>query len=270
MTRLKTEWIEYMLEGMDEYNRQLKARTDMNLAELIKTTFHMKDEAFEQAKAVNKIAVIPITQGEGIIGSFSESVAAILESMGFEALVMEHTDIDGIYEASERGCDLLFFADDVRYLALNIKSGKVSDNNYATALGFIQGLQALMNKHGKDIHQEKILLIGYGIVGREAEKILAKEKIDFDIFDKDDTAIKGLPYPVLTERNQIKNYPYILDFTNEGEWLKKEFLHADLLYASPGVPYSMDEEAKTCFEERSIHDNLEIGTAVMLGQILAD
>ncbi|MGF6375870.1 pyrrolysine biosynthesis protein PylD [Clostridiales Family XIII bacterium PM5-7] len=268
MTRLKTEWIEYMLDGMDEYNRNLQAKTGMNLGGLIQTTFSIGDEAFEQKKQENKIAVVPITQGEGIIGNFSESIAAILQSIGFDAQVTAHTDVDGIYDARLAERNILFFADDIRYLALNVKTGVASDNNYATALGFIQVLSAMMQKQGKDISKETILQIGYGIVGKEAEKLLLEKHINFAIYDKDRQIIEGLPYQKLTSVDEIKQYHYILDFTNEGGWLTKEDLNPNTLYASPGVPYSMNEAAENCFEDRAIHDNLEIGTAIMLGQTI--
>ena len=69
-------------------------------------------------------------------------------------------------------------------------------------------------------------------------------------------------------RDEIRNFKYILDFTNEGGWLRREDLADDVLYVSPGVPYSMDEEAARYHENRAVHDNLEIGTAVMLAQCL--
>jgi len=268
MTRLKTEWITYMLDGMDAYNRQLAEKTGYDLAGLMQETFDLSDEELAEARSQKKIAVVPITQGEGIIGSFSESVAAIVKSMGFTADVMEHTDVDGIYDASRQGYDILFFADDVRYLALNIKTGKSSDNNYATALGFIQALRGLMKKHGKDLRKEKILQIGYGIVGKEAASLLRDMGVSFDLYDKDAAVMVGVKEHTVDTQDAIKQYGYILDFTNEGDWLKKADLAEDVLYASPGVPYSMDDEAAECFEDRAIHDNLEIGTAIMLGQVL--
>lgn len=268
MTRLKTEWITYMLDGMEVYNRQLAEKTGFDLAGLMQETFAITDAELAEARAAKKIAVVPITQGEGIIGSFSESVAAIVKSMGFNADVMEHTDVDGIYDASRMGYDILFFADDIRYLALNIKTGNCSDNNYATALGFIQALRALMKKHGKDLCKEKILQIGYGIVGKEAANLLRGMGADFDLYDKDQTILAGALEYTIDGQDAIKTYNYILDFTNEGDWLKKADLAEDVLYASPGVPYSMDSEAADCFEDRAIHDNLEIGTAIMLGQVL--
>lgn len=268
MTRLKTEWVEYMIDGMTSYNQVLKQKIGVDLAGLAMRTFHMSGADFDRARNCNRVAVVPITQGEGIIGSFSESVAAIVESMGFRVDVMPHTDVDGIYDGYQRGCNLFFFADDIRYLALNTKTNKASDNNYATALGFIEVLTALMERHGKDIAKEKILQIGHGIVGREAVQILKQRGVDFDIYDKDPQALAGLSHKKLTGKEEIKDYRYILDFTNEGGWLKDAYLADAILYASPGVPYSMDEVAESRFEDRAVHDNLEIVTAIMLGEAL--
>lgn len=268
MTRLKTEWITYMLDGMALYNRQLEEKTGFDLAGLMQETFGMSDEALAAARKSKKVAVVPITQGEGIIGSFSESVAAIVASMGFQADVMPHTDVDGIYDASCGGYDVLFFADDARYLALQIKTGSYADNNYATALGFIKVLQAMMKKHGKDLCKERILQIGYGIVGKEAAKLLRGMGVSFDLYDKDASAVADVLEHTVSGQEDIRKYAYILDFTNEGDWLKKADLAESVLYASPGVPYSMDQEAAACFEETAVHDNLEIGTAIMLGQVL--
>lgn len=268
MTRLRTEWITYMLDGMEDYNRDLKEKTGMDLCMLAADLFDASEETVREAQENCRVAVIPITQGEGIIGSFSESVAAIVRSMGFTAEVMEHTDVDGIYEAVCGGFSLLFFADDIRYLALNIRENRCSDNNYATALGFIRVLCAMMKKAGKDPYSEEILQIGYGIVGKEAARILDRLGIRFVLYDKDPAAVEKFDGTLLRDRNGIKDYSFILDFTNEGGWLRREDLREGVLYASPGVPYSMDEDAADFFEKSSVHDNLEIGTAVMLGQSL--
>lgn len=268
MTRLRTEWITYMLDGMDDYNRSLAARTGMDLAGLVMETFGVSKADFDAARSSVRVAVVPVTQGEGIIGSFAQSVAAIILSMGFQADVMEHTDVDGIYDASRGGYQVLFLADDIRYLALNIRSGLYSDNNYATALGFIRALFAMMRKAGKDPMSEKILQIGYGIVGKESAKILTAAGVDFDLYDKDRSAVSDFSGKILSGKNEISAYQYILDFTNEGGWLRREDLREDVLYASPGVPYSIEEDAAASFEERAVHDNLEIGTAIMLGESL--
>ena len=41
MTRLKTEWIDHMPDGMEEYNRMLKERTGLDLSGLVMQAYGM-------------------------------------------------------------------------------------------------------------------------------------------------------------------------------------------------------------------------------------
>ena len=276
MTRLKTQWIEHMVNGMQEYNRQLESKCGMDLRHLVQSVFLVNDEAYEEAVSRTLVSCIPITQGQGIIGSFSQSIAAIVNSMGFTAWAEEKTDVDGIYSASLKNANLYFMADDVRYLAVNPEKNRVSDNNYATALGFICVLRQMMMRKGFDISKEKILVIGIGTVGKEACRILENHDIDFDIYDINkgaydnlkDVELDSSKYVKLSGKQEIKNYRFILDYTNIGGWMEKDDLAADTLYASPGVPLSLTEEAAEYLGKDAVYDNLEIGTAMMLGQTL--
>ena len=126
----------------------------------------------------------------------------------------------------------------------------------------------MMKKAGRDPYREQILQIGYGIVGKESAKILERMGISFVVYDKNPETVKDFKGALLKDKEQMKNYSFVLDFTNEGGWLCREDLQEGVLYASPGVPYSMNEETADFFEASSVHDNLEIGTAVMLGQSL--
>ena len=273
MTRLKTEWIDYMLDGMNDYNSSLKAKTGFDLAGLTMDTFGISKEKYDRLTGSLLVAAVPVTQGEGIISSFSESVAAIIKSMGFRTYVSEDTDVEGIYGSILMDADVVYMADDPRYLAFSRDNGSFGENNYATALGFIMVLRAMMKKAGLDISKEKILVIGNGLVGEEAVQILLNHGIDFDMYDKDPKAVEAFrdldtgKY-VLSSPEEIKDYRFILDFTNEGGWLKDEMLGTDVIYASPGVPLSLDEKAAERLQNTAVYDNLEIGTAMMLGEIL--
>ena len=273
MTRLKTEWIDYMLDGMNEYNAQLKLKTGFDLKELVMNTFGISKERYNRYASGILVAAVPVTQGEGIIGSFSESVAAIVKSMGFHTCVPEETDVDGIYSAVLMDADVIYMADDTRYLAFSRDNGSFGENDYATALGYIMVLRAMMRKAGTDISKEKVLVIGNGRVGEEAVQILLNHEVDFDMYDKDPKAVEAFrdletgKY-VLAGPEEIKNYRFILDYTNEGEWLKDEYLAEDVIYASPGIPLSLDEKAAERLQNTAVYDNLEIGTAMMLGEIL--
>ena len=273
MTRLKTEWIDYMLDGMNDYNSSLKAKTGFDLAGLTMDTFGISKEKYDRLTGSLLVAAVPVTQGEGIISSFSESVAAIIKSMGFRTYVSEDTDVEGIYGSILMDADVIYMADDTRYLAFSRDNGSFGENNYATALGFIMVMRAMMKKAGLDISKEKILVIGNGLVGEEAVQILLNHGIDFDMYDKDPKAVEAFrdldtgKY-VLSSPEEIKDYRFILDFTNEGGWLKDEMLGTDVIYASPGVPLSLDEKAAERLQNTAVYDNLEIGTAMMLGEIL--
>ena len=273
MTRLKTEWIDYMLDGMNDYNSSLKAKTGFDLAGLTMDTFGISKEKYDRLTGSLLVAAVPVTQGEGIISSFSESVAAIIKSMGFRTYVSEDTDVEGIYGSILMDADVVYMADDTRYLAFSRDNGSFGENNYATALGFIMVMRAMMKKAGLDISKEKILVIGNGLVGEEAVQILLNHGVDFDMYDKDPKAVEAFrdldtgKY-VLSSPEEIKDYRFILDFTNEGGWLKDEMLGADVIYASPGVPLSLDEKAAERLQNTAVYDNLEIGTAMMLGEIL--
>lgn len=268
MTRLISEWVSPMLSGMEAYNRKLKEITGCDLCGLVGDIFGADEATFTSLQRQINVGIVPITQGEGIIGDFSEAIASIIASMGFRTLVTEHTDVDGIYEACRRGCDLLFFADDNRYLALNIADKRYADNNYCTALGYISVLEHMMRRRGKDITDEKILVIGYGIVGKEAVDILKEKGVSFCVYDKDKQALEGAYFELLHGKDEICRYEYILDFTNEGEWLMLNDICGDVLYASPGVPCSLDENTKKTIAKNAVYDNLEIGTAVMLGKAI--
>ena len=273
MTRLKTEWIDYMLDGMNDYNSSLKAKTGFDLAGLTMDTFGISKEKYDRLTGSLLVAAVPVTQGEGIISSFSESVAAIIKSMGFRTYVSEDTDVEGIYGSILMDADVVYMADDTRYLAFSRDNGSFGENNYATALGFIMVMRAMMKKAGLDISKEKILVIGNGLVGEEAVQILLNHGIDFDMYDKDPKAVEAFrdldtgKY-ILSSPEEIKDYRFILDFTNEGGWLKDEMLGTDVIYASPGVPLSLDEKAAERLQNTAVYDNLEIGTAMMLGEIL--
>ncbi|MBR5740216.1 MAG: 3-methylornithyl-N6-L-lysine dehydrogenase PylD [Firmicutes bacterium] len=273
MTRLKTEWIDYMLEGMNEYNRQLKAKTGFDLKELVMDTYGISKERYDGLASKLLIAAVPVTQGEGIIGSFSDSICSIVRSMGFSAEVPDETDVDGIYSAVLMDADVIFMADDTRYLAFSRDNGSFGENNYSTALGYIMVMRAMMKRAGLDISKEKLLVIGNGNLGEEAVQILLNHGIDFDMYDKDGKAADAFralckgKY-VLASPEEIKNYRFILDYTNEGGWLKDEYLGENVLYASPGVPLSLDDKAAERLHDTAVYDNLEIGTAMMLGEIL--
>ncbi len=267
MTRLISEWIVEMEEKAADWNDELKDRTGLDYIGLAATVSGRMPIELEQAASHCKVAAIPITSGLGTIGSFAESVAAIVRAMGFDAFVTEKTDVDGIYEAYAKGADILFMADDDRYIAMNRKNGAVGDNNIATAAGYAEALLALAGSSdcADDV---QIAVLGYGIIGRLLATYLAGKGASISIYDKDiakKDVVEAAGYGWIGDKEKLKSFRYIADATSEGGWLSSDLLHEEAVLAAPGIPFSLTEEAQEKYKGRYIHDMLEIGTACMAG-----
>lgn len=269
MTRLITEWISDMEDTACNWNEQLKEMTGLGYIELAaQVSGHSVEEILEAADTM-KVAAVPITSGLGVIGNFAESVAAITRAMGFDSFVTETADVNGLYEARVKDADIVFMADDDRYIALNLNKGKIGDNNIATAAGYAE---ILVNMAG-GLEGSPVAVLGYGIIGQLLADNLAKAGAAVGVYDKDESkreAVENAGLKWLIGED-LRDYHYIADATNEGGWLTLGDLTAadddsnDVLIAAPGIPLSLNEEAAGALRGRYVHDMLEIGTAAMIG-----
>ena len=265
MTRLISDWISSMEEEMSRYDTELKGKTGLCLGQLAAKAKDLDYIALKNKLDRCVAAVIPVTSGLGVIDSFSESVAAILKTIGIRVFVTDGTDVNGIDEAIRNNATILFMADDNKYIALNIKNGKCSDNNQATALGFVTALEAMAGS----LYEKKVLVLGCGIVGVKAFAALKEKSAIVSVYDKNTERMSGLlADETLIDLRSLKNYKYIFDATNEGGWLKPEMLAADAYIAMPGIPSSLSDCANRIHDKRVVHDPLQIGTAVMLAEVL--
>ena len=264
MTRLITEWISDMEQTAADWDESLRRRAGLGYKELAARVSGCGMEALSQAADAYKVAVVPVTSGLGTIDTFSESVAAIVRAMGFEAFVTEATDVNGIYEACRRGADILYMADDDRYIALNLRNGKVGDNDIATARGYAEVLFQMAGS----LKGEDAAVLGYGIIGPLMAQALMEKGAQVWIYDKDPAKRElaeadGCRWIETPE--ELSKFRFIGDATSEGAWIHKGMLPPEVRMAAPGIPFSMDEEMQRQLDGQYIHDLLEIGTAVMLG-----
>lgn len=267
MTRLTSEWICDIEEKVAGWNGELKRKTGLDFIDLAAKCSGRSRTEIVNASEKYSVAVIPVTSGLGTISSFSESVAAIVRAMGFNTIVTENTDVNGIYEACVRGAEILFMADDDRYIAMNRKTGSIGDNNIATASGYAEVLLALAGM-SEGARGAKIAVLGYGIIGQLMASYLTGKGAVVSIYDKDmskKSVACEAGHTWIEDPEGLREFKYIADATSEGNWLKSSFLHEDTVIAAPGIPFSLTSEAQKKYEGRYIHDFLEIGTACMIG-----
>lgn len=299
MTRLKEDWITSMAEEMAETEGTLKRRTGYTYRQLAARAAEMTDAVFCEKTKDIRAGVITITTGEGKIGSFAESIAGILRHMSIPTEIMERTDVDGLYEAHEKKLDVVFMADDDRFLGINLKNGKIGENNLGTAKGFVAALEGAIEVEERKLEQvlkeepqmeenasaekcteaagksplykKDILIIGCGIVGRLMAKEVHQRGGNVVCWDMDPLRLEAMTkegYEVLNAPHQISEYKYILDASSSGSWIEPGLLHPDSLYVSPGVPLSLTKEAEKEKKDQMVHDLLQIGVASMLALAL--
>lgn len=267
MTRLKTEWISEIGKNAESRNRELKESTGLDFMELAACAAGVDRIKLVKASKTFKVAVVPVTAGEGIIRIFAESVAAAVEAAGFAASVTRNSDISGIREACSSNADIIYMADDNAFIALNIRTGMMADNNMATAAGYAE----ILNAAAGGLSGKRTAVLGYGIIGKLMSKRLADMNAEVFVYDKDitkkyDAEADGFIW--ISSENELKNFAYIADATDEGGWLAPEALDENAVIAAPGVPLSLNEDSKSALAGRYVHDMLEIGTVCMLGFVI--
>ncbi len=132
-----------------------------------------------------RVAAVPVSSGEGFIPGFCECVVAILRHLGCDARVTTQPDVRGLQEAAEAGDEVVFVADDFRFIALNIHTGLCVDDDPATADGYVTALAAAAG----GLAGRPVLLLGLGPVGRAAGRRLTAMGADLLAVDPDDGAV---------------------------------------------------------------------------------
>jgi pyrrolysine biosynthesis protein PylD len=98
-----------------------------------------------------KVGIVPITSGNGVIGNFSSSLQAITQYFGFESFVTDMPDVTGYYEAVRNGAEIILMADDSTFLAHNLKNGKIANNQPCTGIIYAEIASRYLKTDSKDV-----------------------------------------------------------------------------------------------------------------------
>jgi 3-methylornithyl-N6-L-lysine dehydrogenase len=273
LTRLIADQVLGIPKNLKEFDRELIKKTGSSLREL---ALAAAGDDLSLDLSAHRVAVIPITTGEGTIKGFSEAVCAIAGHLGFPAFITTATDVSGLAEAYQGGASIAIMADDYYYAAFNFLTRSVAGNDEATALGYT----AALKKMAGDLAGKEVLLIGAGPLGKAAAKALLQEGAGLIINDLD----KGKESALAEQFNSSTHKDITTGFTLEralsctnlifdaspGDgFLPAALLKPDACIVAPGLPLGLDPAAARLHADRLIHDPLQIGTAVMLFQALS-
>ena len=277
MTRLKESDIDQIVCQMRQYNHELMSKTGHTLSEIAAHAVGMSRVDGSEVRDHGPIAVIPMTCGQGVIGGFSETVAGILTFLGMEAFVPDSSDAKGFAEALERKAEIIFMADDNRFIAVHLKTGHCSDNSEATGKGYIAALDYMTG----GLKDQSVLILGAGPVGCAAAFSVLKFGGEVHIYDTNNKASEKLANYVW-QRNMktvyiekdldsaLKGHRAIVDACPEAEFITREYLYPNSYIAAPGVPLGIHAEAIEQIQPRLVHDPLQLGVATMLYDVLKE
>lgn len=277
MTRLKEGDIQDIRGGLKGYDVRLKRMTGATLRQIACHAAGVDEAQILDLLPGIRIAAVPVTSGLGVIDGFSDTVAAIVSHLGFDAFVTESSDAAGIAEGFEKGGDILFLADDDKFVAITEGWKEVVDNAQATAQGFVSALESMRG----GLEGEWVLVLGCGPLGVAATRALLHRGASVAICDtRPKRALDALeeigrdaPDRIRMEDNPhtaLNRYELIFDATNVGGFIGPADLTPHTLVAAPGMPCALSPEAMAKYKHRVLHDVLELGTATMALQAARD
>jgi pyrrolysine biosynthesis protein PylD len=265
VTRLKKEDIMDIIQKLPAYEAELVRKTGLSLKEIASRSIEDSEEKVRAAIGSHTVAVVPITSGQGVIENFVEAVEGILIHIGVNAFKTRDSDIAGLAEGIEKGADIVFLADDNRFIALNFPLRRIIDNVEATAKGYVSALEAMAG----DLSQRQVLVIGgAGRVGWNAILSLKKKGAKVAAFDPNQDRMESLVkgHEITVERNleeALRRYTVFFDASPSANIIQARHIKPETFIAAPGIPLGLSEEAYCLVKERLIHDVLEIGVATM-------
>ncbi|MCL2141762.1 MAG: 3-methylornithyl-N6-L-lysine dehydrogenase PylD [Methanimicrococcus sp.] len=262
MALLTPEDLANMRNCLVENDRLISKLTGLSLDELCRLIYGTE-------KKNEKIAIIPITAGGGIIGRFSESLLFTVQQFGMDGFITKNTDVAGYYEAVKNGADIILMADDLAYVAHNLKNGKIAHNQISTGRIYAEILC-----HAKDYPEENdILLIGLGKVGTPALETFLKAGKKVHVYDVDTKRIEEIvsKYPVLTYHPSDKKVFFkIFEATPCPDTVPENCLRQGSLLSTPGIPCCLSKELQNKYNIKIVQEPLGIGTLSMLYAVFDD
>ena len=267
MTRLTTDDVRALSDRLSEFEAGLRDLTGLGLRELAMNT--VADPPVCVPLHGTRIAVVPITSGEGVIGGFSDCVAAILRHLGSDAWVTAQPDVRGIQEAYSGAAEVLFVADDHRFIAVNTRKGLCVDDDPATADGYVTALEAAAGS----LFSRSVLLLGLGPVGRAAARRLVRRGAKVEVVEPDQARLQaaldvGLKMRPVALAEGLARCDLIFDATPSAGFIDAGDVSSITIAAVPGLPSAFTPAAQAALGTRHIHEPLAIGVVVMAARAL--
>ncbi len=276
MTRLTSSDIQGISEELPAYESSLMKKTGCSLRQLACRAMKVTEIDVQTSLEHTLVGVIPMTSGGGVLKGFCGTVAKIVNHIGCRAFATRSTDASGIAEAVEKKADILMFADENRFVALDMQHRKLMDNADATGRGFVAGL----NLMAESLNDQKVLVLGCGPVGQSAVKALAKTGCRISVYDIETKAYDRVSTEFKNDPDieiqflynldlALHQHALMVDASPAGGFIGARHISPHTIISAPGMPLGLDRSALAAIGGRLLHDPLQIGVATMVVGALA-
>jgi pyrrolysine biosynthesis protein PylD len=267
VTRLTEQDVRSLTERLAAFEDGLREVAGIGLRELAMAT--VADPPVCVPLHGTRIAAVPITSGQGVISGFTDCVATILRHIDCDAWVTQQPDVRGIQEAMTSRAEVIFLADDYRFVALDVRKGRCIDDDPATADGYVTALEAAAG----GLFGRGVLLLGLGPVGRAAARRLVRRGAKVEVVEPEEARLQaaldiGLRIRPVTLEEGLSRCDLIFDATPAPDFIDAGDISEATIAAVPGIPSAFTPAAQAALGVRHIHEPLAVGVAVMAARAL--
>ena len=258
MALLTPEDLEDLLNKLNANNDIIKGATGKDISQIC-------EEVYGTKPGNQKVGIVPITAGNGIIGNFSASLLAITEYFGLEGFITEHPDMTGYYEAVAGGADIILMADDHIFIAHNLSNGKIATNHICTGVIYSEIASRYKHADSKDV-----LVIGLGRVGYAGASHLVKKGFNVYACDPNtdfmNKAIEELGVNAF-DIEKPRKFSMVFEATPNANTISEGMIAERCLVSTPGIPCALPDNLVEKYEIDLVMEPLVIGVAAMLYSI---
>lgn len=218
-----------------------------------------------------KVGIVPVTSGDGIIGSFSESLHAIAGYFGFDSFVTGMPDVSGYYEAVRNGAQIILMADDHTFLAHNLKNGKIANNQPCTGIIYAEIASRNLKASSKDVLAVGLGRVGFPGVAHFVHKGFKVYGYDADraLLEKTASGLGIIPFdPNNPGNGSPEKFSIIFEATPCANTIPESLISENCVISTPGIPCAISKDLQKKYNVELIMEPLGIGTASMLYSIL--